>query len=49
MEGSAPRVIENLEGDRTTPSVVGLLEDGTRIVGMPAKRQVRTIYYLFMP
>jgi len=38
MEGSQPRVIENLEGDRTTPSVVGLLEDGTRIVGMPAKR-----------
>lgn len=46
MEGSAPRVIENLEGDRTTPSVVGLLEDGTRIVGMPAKRQVRAPYYL---
>jgi molecular chaperone DnaK len=41
MEGSQPRVIENLEGDRTTPSVVGLLEDGARIVGMPAKRQVR--------
>lgn len=43
MEGSQPRVIENLEGDRTTPSVVGLLEDGTRIVGMPAKRQVRML------
>lgn len=42
MEGSQPRVIENLEGDRTTPSVVGLLEDGTRIVGMPAKRQAVT-------
>jgi len=45
MEGSQPRVIENLEGDRTTPSVVGLLEDGTRIVGMPAKRQVCLIQF----
>lgn len=41
MEGSTPRTIVNLEGQNTTPSVVGLMEDGTRIVGMPAKRQVR--------
>lgn len=42
MEGSQPRVIENLEGDRTTPSVVALSEDGTRIVGTPARRQAVT-------
>jgi hypothetical protein len=46
MEGSQPRVIENLEGDRTTPSVVGLMEDGTRVVGMPAKRQVCLLSFL---
>lgn len=42
MEGSQPRVIENLEGDRTTPSVVALTEDGSRIVGTPARRQAVT-------
>lgn len=42
MEGSQPRVIENLEGDRTTPSVVAITEDGTRIVGTPARRQAVT-------
>lgn len=41
MEGSQPRVIENLEGERTTPSVVAIQEDGTRLVGLPARRQVR--------
>lgn len=40
MEGGQPRVLENAEGDRTTPSTVGILEDGTRVVGAPAKRQV---------
>lgn len=45
MEGAAPRVIENLEGDRTTPSVVGILEDGSRVIGMPAKRQVCYFFY----
>jgi len=40
MEGSQARVIENSEGDRTTPSVVAILEDGSRLVGAPAKRQV---------
>ena len=39
MEGSQPRVIENAEGSRTTPSVVALTEDGQRLVGTPAKRQ----------
>lgn len=42
MVGSAPRVIENAEGARTTPSVVGFLGDGERIVGQPAKRQAVT-------
>jgi molecular chaperone DnaK len=39
MEGSSAKVIENAEGMRTTPSVVAFLEDGTRIVGIAAKRQ----------
>jgi len=42
MEANQPRVIENLEGDRTTPSVVAVLEDGNRLVGMPARRQAVT-------
>eukprot|EP00163_Fabomonas_tropica_P032982 TRINITY_DN848_c0_g1_i1.p1 TRINITY_DN848_c0_g1~~TRINITY_DN848_c0_g1_i1.p1 ORF type:complete len:617 (+),score=283.48 TRINITY_DN848_c0_g1_i1:819-2669(+) len=42
MEGSNPRVIENAEGARTTPSVVGFAEDGSRLVGIPAKRQAVT-------
>jgi molecular chaperone DnaK len=39
MEGSTPKVIENSEGMRTTPSVVAFAEDGSRIVGIAAKRQ----------
>ncbi|KAI9033894.1 heat shock protein Hsp70-9 [Phycomyces nitens] len=39
MEGKAPRVIENAEGGRTTPSVVAFTKDGERLVGQPAKRQ----------
>ncbi|KAG9508461.1 Stress-70 protein, mitochondrial, partial [Fragariocoptes setiger] len=39
MEGKTPRVIENAEGSRTTPSVVAFTPDGERLVGMPAKRQ----------
>jgi molecular chaperone DnaK len=42
MEGSEPRVIENAEGDRTTPSVVAFTEEGEVIVGAPAKRQAVT-------
>jgi len=42
MEGKTPKVIENAEGARTTPSVVGILEDGERLVGQPAKRQAVT-------
>jgi len=42
MEGSQPRVIENIEGERTTPSVVAIQEDGTRLVGLPARRQAVT-------
>jgi len=40
MEGAAPKVIENAEGIRTTPSVVAITADGTRLIGAPAKRQV---------
>ncbi|HJR57014.1 MAG TPA: molecular chaperone DnaK [Rhizomicrobium sp.] len=39
MEGSAPKVIENAEGARTTPSIVAFAPDGERLVGQPAKRQ----------
>src|SRR6201985_3741383 len=42
MDGKQPKVIENAEGVRTTPSVVGIQEDGERIVGQPAKRQAVT-------
>ncbi len=39
MEGSAPKVIENAEGARTTPSIVAFTQDGERLIGQPAKRQ----------
>ncbi|MDR1080951.1 MAG: molecular chaperone DnaK [Deltaproteobacteria bacterium] len=39
MDGTEPKVIANLEGNRTTPSVVGFQESGERLVGQPAKRQ----------
>jgi len=42
MEGGKARVIENAEGDRTTPSVVAFTDDGDVIVGAPAKRQAVT-------
>lgn len=42
MEGKTPKVIENAEGSRTTPSVVAFSADGERLVGMPAKRQAVT-------
>jgi molecular chaperone DnaK len=39
MEGSAPKVIENAEGARTTPSIVAFAADTERLIGQPAKRQ----------
>lgn len=42
MEGGSPKVIENAEGSRTTPSVVSFTDDGERLVGAPAKRQAVT-------
>jgi len=42
LEGGKPRVIENAEGDRTTPSIVGYTDDGEILVGQSAKRQAVT-------
>ncbi|MBV8799672.1 MAG: molecular chaperone DnaK [Alphaproteobacteria bacterium] len=42
MEGAAPKVIENSEGGRTTPSIVAFTADGERLVGQAAKRQAVT-------
>jgi molecular chaperone DnaK len=42
MEGKSPKVIENAEGVRTTPSMVAFTEDQERLVGLPAKRQAVT-------
>ena len=42
MEGGKPKVIENSEGARTTPSVVAYAEDGEILCGAPAKRQAVT-------
>ncbi len=42
MEGSEPKVIQNAEGDRTTPSVVGYKSDSDIVVGKPAKNQMIT-------
>ena len=39
MDGATPKVLENLEGSRTTPSVVAFTESGEKLVGMSAKRQ----------
>jgi molecular chaperone DnaK len=46
MEGKTPKVIENSEGGRTTPSVVAFTKDGERLVGLPAKRQVRIMIFI---
>ncbi len=42
MEGGQPKVIENSEGARTTPSIIAYMEDGEILVGAPAKRQAVT-------
>ncbi|MDR3031028.1 MAG: molecular chaperone DnaK [Holosporales bacterium] len=42
MDGQSGKVIENMEGARTTPSMVGFLENGEKLVGQPAKRQAVT-------
>jgi len=42
MDGKSPKVIENAEGGRTTPSMVAFTQDGEKLVGQPAKRQAVT-------
>lgn len=42
MDGKTPKVIENSEGVRTTPSIVAFTDDGERLTGQPAKRQAVT-------
>ena len=42
MDGKAPKVIENAEGARTTPSMVAFTDENERLIGQPAKRQAVT-------
>src|SRR3954454_23269135 len=42
MEGTQPKVIENQEAARTTPSIVAFTDEGERLVGQPANRQAVT-------
>jgi len=42
MDGNKPRVLENSEGDRTTPSIIAYTQDGEILIGQPAKRQAIT-------
>jgi len=42
MDGAQPKVLENVEGVRTTPSIVAFAESGEKLVGLPAKRQAVT-------
>lgn len=42
MDGTKARVLENAEGDRTTPSIIAYAQDGEILVGQPAKRQAVT-------
>lgn len=42
LDGDKPKVIENAEGDRTTPSIIAYTQDGETLVGQPAKRQAVT-------
>ncbi len=42
LDGDKPKVIENAEGDRTTPSIIAYTNDGETLVGQPAKRQAVT-------
>ena len=44
MDGAQPKVLENVEGVRTTPTIVAFTESGEKLVGLPAKRQAGRIW-----
>lgn len=48
MEGKNPKVIENTEGSRTTPSVVAFTKDGERLTGVLARRQVQLAHPILL-
>ena len=49
LDGDSAKVIENAEGDRTTPSIIGYTDDGEILVGQSAKRQALSLIHISEP